>query len=163
MNKKPVRIVNENGTTLMSIDRMSVKEDDMVITGNLMGCIPGSFYIKPEELWKMVKLVTRELLGAIPVLSCITKSRTGTKTEPVHVADMHGTNMMSVESMSFKIEAIAMSGMISGSIPGSFFIKTGELFKMIRLLTWEIIRAVPRLLRKGRRTYINNLRNPQII
>jgi hypothetical protein len=62
------KIVNLHGTTMMSVAKVVVKDGDIAMTGNIMGTMPGTFYIKPIELWKMVRMVDHKLILAVPGL-----------------------------------------------------------------------------------------------
>jgi len=64
----PVKVVNLHGATMMSVDKVAIKGDDIALTGNIMGTMPGTFYIKPVELWKMLKLMDRHLIFSVPKL-----------------------------------------------------------------------------------------------
>ena len=55
MKKIYRQIANLHGTTMMAVDEISIKDAAIVMTGNIMGTMPGSFYLTPEEMWKKVK------------------------------------------------------------------------------------------------------------
>lgn len=62
-------IVNLHGSTMMSIHKITRKGDDIAMTGNIMGTMPGTFYITPENLWKTFKMVKPSLVfGMIGLL-----------------------------------------------------------------------------------------------
>ena len=83
------------------------------------------------------------------------------KTEQAKITNMHGTTMMSVDKMSVKDDAIVMTGNIMGSMPGSFYVKPEEMWKMMKMVNWRIICAIPGLLLTGRREYRGRLKNAQ--
>ena len=67
-NKKQVQIINMHGSTMMSVDKVKLKGDDIAMVGNIMGTMPGTFYISPENLWKMVRMLNISILFAMPGL-----------------------------------------------------------------------------------------------
>jgi hypothetical protein len=67
-NKIQVKVVNLHGATMMSVDKVAIKSGDLAMTGNIMGTMPGTFYFKPVELWKMFKMVDRSVVLAMPKL-----------------------------------------------------------------------------------------------
>jgi hypothetical protein len=64
--KLQAKIVNLHGTTMMSVDKVTLKGDDITMVGNIMGTMPGTFYITPENLWKMFKMINASLIFAMP-------------------------------------------------------------------------------------------------
>jgi len=66
--KNQVKIVNLHGSTMMSVDKMSRKGDDLVMSGNVMGTMPGTFYVTPGNLWKMVKLLNGAIIMGLPAM-----------------------------------------------------------------------------------------------
>ena len=70
MKKKNIqaKITNLHGTTMMAVDKIRIKDGAIVMTGNIMGTMPGSFYLTPEEMWKMVKMINWKLICSVPML-----------------------------------------------------------------------------------------------
>lgn len=60
-----VNIVNMHGTTMLSCKKVFMKDDDVVMDGAVMGSMPGTFYVKPIELYKMVQMVDFSTVFAI--------------------------------------------------------------------------------------------------
>lgn len=58
-------IVNLHGSTMMAVNKITRKGDDIAMTGNIMGTMPGTFYITPENLWKTFKMVSPSLIFGI--------------------------------------------------------------------------------------------------
>ncbi len=77
--KPQAKIVNLHGSTMMSVDRVVVKGDDVAMTGNIMGTMPGTFYVKPIELWKLVQMADYKIVLALPRL--LMKGRRALKRE----------------------------------------------------------------------------------
>lgn len=63
-----VKIVNIHGSTMMSVDKVVLKEGNISMIGNIMGTMPGTFYLSPENLWKMVRLMNASIIFALPGL-----------------------------------------------------------------------------------------------
>lgn len=53
-------------TIMVGIDRVYPKNGKIAIDGNVMGTMPGTFYFRPVDLYKMVKMVDWNLIKAVP-------------------------------------------------------------------------------------------------
>lgn len=58
--EKPVRIVNEQGKTVMSMNSVGREGDRLAINGVMMGAWPADMYVGPEDFLSMLKMVLRK-------------------------------------------------------------------------------------------------------
>lgn len=54
------------GTVMMGMDKIYVKNGEIAVDGNVLGTMPGTFYIRPLDLYKMTKMVSWEIIKAVP-------------------------------------------------------------------------------------------------
>ena len=79
--KKPnqdrnVHVVNETGSDMMSMSKITVEGNNMAITGSLMGTWESVMYVSPEDVVKMIGLVFKpENLGYMIKLPWVIYSR----------------------------------------------------------------------------------------
>jgi len=63
------KLTNVHGATMMLVESMGRKDDAITMKGNMMGTMPGTFYITPEDMWNAVKMVNiRFIFDVISVL-----------------------------------------------------------------------------------------------
>ena len=65
MAKLEIKIVNAQGTVLVSAHKIHVRDNKIVLDGNMMGTMPGQFYLSPLDVYKATKLLTFETAKAI--------------------------------------------------------------------------------------------------
>lgn len=62
-------IINAQGTKLMSAKKIYIRDGKIAMDGNIMGTMPGQFYITPLDLYKATKLIDfkfiRQCLGLL--------------------------------------------------------------------------------------------------
>lgn len=57
-NKKlTLDIINAQGMSLVSARKIYIRDDKIAMDGNIMGTMPGQFYITPLNLYKATKLI----------------------------------------------------------------------------------------------------------
>ena len=62
-------IINQQGTKLMSAKKIYIRDGKIAMDGNVMGTMPGQFYITPLNLYKATKMIDFEFVkGAIGLL-----------------------------------------------------------------------------------------------
>lgn len=62
-------IINAQGTKLMTAKKLYIRDGKIAMDGNIMGTMPGQFYITPINLYKAVKMVDFEFVkGAVGLL-----------------------------------------------------------------------------------------------
>ncbi len=80
MTKKLVAdITNVQGTPMLTAKKIHVREGNIVMDGNIMGSMPGQFYISPLNLYKMYKMVDRKVIRA--AISMLKKGKREYKAE----------------------------------------------------------------------------------
>ena len=57
MEKLQADIINAQGTKLLTAKKVYVRDNKVAIDGNLMGTMPGQFYVTPLNLYKMRLMV----------------------------------------------------------------------------------------------------------
>lgn len=55
--KLTMDIINAQGTPLVSAKKIYIRDDKIAMDGNIMGTMPGQFYITPINLYKATKLI----------------------------------------------------------------------------------------------------------
>ena len=63
-----MKIFDTYGEEMMDVRSLRQKGDDLVVKGKLMGYVPISVYLKPEELWGAVRLLSWAVLLYLPVM-----------------------------------------------------------------------------------------------
>ncbi|MBQ9955513.1 MAG: hypothetical protein IJO87_08820 [Eggerthellaceae bacterium] len=62
-------IINAQGTSLVSAKKIYIRDNKIAMDGNIMGTMPGQFYITPANLYKATKLIDFAFIkGAIKLL-----------------------------------------------------------------------------------------------
>ena len=62
------KITNLHGTTMILVENIERKGDAITMKGNMMGTMPGTFYVTPEEMWNMFKMVNFSLVFDVIVV-----------------------------------------------------------------------------------------------
>ena len=69
MEKLQADIMNAQGTKLLTAKKVYVRDNKVAIDGNLMGTMPGQFYVTPLNLYKMRLMVdfatVKQILGVL--------------------------------------------------------------------------------------------------
>lgn len=70
MSKKlTLDIINAQGTSLVSARKIYIRDNKIAMDGNIMGTMPGQFYITPINLYKATKLIDFNFIrGALKLL-----------------------------------------------------------------------------------------------
>ena len=67
--KLTLDIINAQGTPLMTAKKIYVRDGKIAMDGNIMGTMPGQFYITPINLYKATKLINfafiRQAIGIL--------------------------------------------------------------------------------------------------
>lgn len=63
--KLSVNVVNEHGTVLVSADKIGLRDGKIAMSGNLMGTMPGQFYVHPMELYKATKMIDFKFIRGV--------------------------------------------------------------------------------------------------
>ena len=67
--KLALDIINQQGTKLMSAKKIYIRDGKIAMDGNVMGTMPGQFYITPLNLYKATKMIDFEFVkGAVGLL-----------------------------------------------------------------------------------------------
>ena len=68
-NKLVLDIINAQGTKLMTAKKIYIRDGKIAMDGNIMGTMPGQFYITPLDLYKATKMIDFEFVkGAVCLL-----------------------------------------------------------------------------------------------
>ncbi|MFH1775811.1 MAG: hypothetical protein ABH839_04085 [Chloroflexota bacterium] len=63
-----VRLYTREGAVMVEASKLERRGDDLVMKGKIMGAMPATIYIRPEEVWAGLGLVTRQILFYLPLL-----------------------------------------------------------------------------------------------
>lgn len=67
--KLTLDIINAQGTSLVSARKIYIRDGKIAMDGNIMGTMPGQFYITPINLYKATKLIDFNFIrGAFKLL-----------------------------------------------------------------------------------------------
>ncbi len=62
-------IINAQGTKLMTAKKIYIRDGKIAMDGNIMGTMPGQFYITPLDLYKATKMIDFSFVkGAVGLL-----------------------------------------------------------------------------------------------
>ena len=64
----PVRLYTKDGVVLLEVSKISLEGSDILMRGKVMGTMSTNTYIRPEELWGMLGLVSVRLVAYLPLL-----------------------------------------------------------------------------------------------
>ncbi|MBU1055329.1 MAG: hypothetical protein KKC46_16130 [Proteobacteria bacterium] len=53
---------------MMDISSLKRKGDDIVMKGTLMGTMPSTIYVKPEEVWNAIKMLSWPIISYLPMM-----------------------------------------------------------------------------------------------
>ncbi|MFH2043951.1 MAG: hypothetical protein ABIK92_02265 [Pseudomonadota bacterium] len=53
---------------MMDISSLKRKGDDIVMKGTLMGTMPSTIYVKPEEVWNAIKMLSWSIISYLPMM-----------------------------------------------------------------------------------------------
>ena len=68
-DKLVIDIINAQGTKLMTAKKIYIRDNKIAMDGNIMGTMPGQFYITPKDLYKATKMIDFAFVkGAIGLL-----------------------------------------------------------------------------------------------
>ncbi|MDO4532227.1 MAG: hypothetical protein Q4C36_00745 [Coriobacteriia bacterium] len=73
------------------------------------------------------------------------------------IVNMHDSNMLSVDKVYMHEDQIAMDGSILGAMPGTFYIKPAELYKMVSMVDLDTVKGVVSALIEGRKQVLSSL------
>lgn len=79
--KLTMDIINAQGTKLMTAKKIYIRDDKIAMDGNIMGTMPGQFYVTPINLYKASKLIDFRFIKA-----CLGLLRQGKKDYEAELA-----------------------------------------------------------------------------
>ena len=62
----PVRLVSREGLTMIEITSVGVVKGQLIVKGRLMGAMPATILIRPEEAWQGLGLMGARVILAMP-------------------------------------------------------------------------------------------------
>lgn len=66
-----MKLYDNTGTTMVEIQKLERKGENLVMQTNLMESMPTTIYVRPGEVWKLLGLVLKwEIISYIPALLC---------------------------------------------------------------------------------------------
>ena len=61
-----MQLTDEYGNVMVDIASVERKGDNLLLRGKMMGTMPGSFVMRPNQLWSGLKLVTWPVVAFAP-------------------------------------------------------------------------------------------------
>lgn len=62
----PVRLISREGLTMIEITSVGMAEGQLIVKGRLMGAMPATILIRPEEAWQGLGLMHARAFLAMP-------------------------------------------------------------------------------------------------
>lgn len=59
---------DKSGNSLTTISNIRVKGDNIVVKAVLLGTMPSTIYMRPEEIWKLLPLIDASVIWKLPVI-----------------------------------------------------------------------------------------------
>lgn len=59
---------DKSGNALTTISNIHVKGEDIVVKAVLLGTMPTTIYMRPEEVWKLLPLIDASVIWRLPVI-----------------------------------------------------------------------------------------------
>jgi hypothetical protein len=74
-----MKLVSKDGIEMMEISSLDRAGDVLVVKGKVMGAMPTTIHLRPEDLWQAWKLLSWRVLLALPglMLKGYRRSRAG--------------------------------------------------------------------------------------
>ncbi|MDY6892769.1 MAG: hypothetical protein SVO26_03515 [Chloroflexota bacterium] len=63
-----MKMFDMHGAVLMDVASLERKGDDLVMKGKMMGAMPATIYIKPEEIWGAKSLLSWSVIWYLPII-----------------------------------------------------------------------------------------------
>jgi hypothetical protein len=63
-----MKLTSKDGIEMMDIRSLERDGDVLVVKGKIMGSMPATIHLRPEDLWQAVKLFNASLLLRLPIL-----------------------------------------------------------------------------------------------
>lgn len=63
-----MKMVDNYGVVMVDITALKRRGEDLVVKGKIMGSMPGTFYLKPAEVWSVLGLLSWQVLSYLPVM-----------------------------------------------------------------------------------------------
>lgn len=63
-----MKMFDSYGNSMVDIVTLTREDDDLVVEGKIMGSMPGKFYIRPEEVWSAIKLLSWSVVIYMPIM-----------------------------------------------------------------------------------------------
>ena len=63
-----MKMFDIHGNALMDVASLERRGDNLVMKGKMMGTMPATIYLKPEEIWKAKSLLSWSVLLYIPII-----------------------------------------------------------------------------------------------
>lgn len=64
----PVRMYTKDGNVLMEVSKIGLEGSNLTVRGKIMGTMPTTAYVRPEELWGMLGLLPIKFIAYLPLL-----------------------------------------------------------------------------------------------
>lgn len=63
-----MRMYDPHGNVVMEASALERRGDDLVMKGKMMGAMPATIHIRPEEMWAARALISRSVLAYLPLM-----------------------------------------------------------------------------------------------
>ena len=63
-----MKMFDMHGNVLMEASSLERRGDDLVMKGKMMGTMPATIYIKPEEIWSAKGLLSWSVIWYFPII-----------------------------------------------------------------------------------------------
>ena len=63
-----MKVFDTYGNVMLEASSLEQRGDDLVVKGRVMGSMPTTMYIRPEEMWAMRKLLSWSVIWHLPII-----------------------------------------------------------------------------------------------
>lgn len=63
-----MKLFDTYGNTMLETASLERQGDDLVMKATVMGAMPMTVYIRPEEIWSMMKLLSWPVIWYLPII-----------------------------------------------------------------------------------------------
>lgn len=63
-----LQFCDKKGTVMLDLMDIKIENNNLVVTGKMMGVMVSSIYIKPQDLWGLRKMLSWKIIRSVPLL-----------------------------------------------------------------------------------------------
>jgi len=63
-----MKMFDSYSNVMVDITELARKNDNLVLKGKMLNSIPGMFYLRPEEVWSAIRLLSWPVIRYLPIM-----------------------------------------------------------------------------------------------